>query len=108
MTHRNSGVLFKHKHCKGFTHYITAVNDYAVLADLGVFENGDSTVVVLVNQSTDDAYITLENLKGATAEVNTLTSGTSECKLTSTLNVSDGTANQVFIPAKSVNIIVSK
>ncbi len=90
------------------TNWSSLTNDYAVLADLGVFENGDSTVVVLVNQSTDDAYITLKNLKGTTAEVNTLTSGTTECKLTSTHSVSGGTANQVFIPAKSVNIIVSK
>ena len=79
-----------------------------MLADLGVFENGNSTVVVLVNQSAEDAYITLNNLKGTKAEVNTLTSGTTECKLTSAHTVSGGTANKVFIPAKSINIIVSK
>ncbi len=90
------------------TNWSSLTNDHAVLADLGVFENGNSTMVVLVNQSTTGAYITLNNLKGTTAEVNTLTSGTTECKLTATHSVSGGTANQVFIPAKSINIIVSK
>ncbi len=90
------------------TNWPVLTNDYSVLADLGVFENGDSTVVVLVNQSADNAYVTLNNIKGTTAEVNTLTSGTMDCKVTSVIGVSGGKASNVFIPAKSVNIIVSK
>ena len=90
------------------TNWSSLNNSYGVLADLGVFENGNSTVVVLVNQSTEDAYITLNNIKGTTAEVNTLTSGSFECKQLSTLDVAGGTVNGVFIPGKSVNIIISK
>ena len=90
------------------TNWSALTNDYAVLADLGAFENGNTTVVVLVNQSTEDAYVTFNNLKGTTAEVNTLTSGTMDCKVTSVVGVSSGKASNVFIPAKSVNIIVTE
>lgn len=83
-------------------------NECSYIADVVAFENGDTSIVAVLNDSEKDLRFNYEGMKGSVAECYGILNGIDSIQKTAETTVNDGKVENIIIPADSIILVKTK
>ena len=83
-------------------------NECSYIADVVAFENGDTSIVAVLNDSEKDLRFNYEGMKGSVAECYGILNGIDSVQKIAETTVNDGKVENIIIPADSIILVKTK